>query len=50
MENQIAFGCYQSKDAYSSMKTAIEAGYRFIDTARVYKNEEDVGKAVATAM
>ncbi|MGM0876880.1 MAG: aldo/keto reductase [Bacillota bacterium] len=30
-----------------SVKTAIEAGYRSIDTAAVYGNEEGVGKAIA---
>jgi diketogulonate reductase-like aldo/keto reductase len=28
---------------------ALEAGYRHIDTARIYKNEEDVGKAIRTS-
>ncbi|KAK9899647.1 Aldo/keto reductase [Cystobasidium minutum MCA 4210] len=51
MNNEkIAFGCYQSNDAYSSVKTAIEAGYRIIDTARVYKNEDAVGRAVNEAV
>lgn len=50
MNGQIAFGCYQSSDAYTSVKTALEAGYRIIDTARVYKNEDAVGRAVNEAV
>lgn len=50
MTPQIAFGCYQSKDAYASVTSAIKAGYRIIDTARVYKNEDAVGRAVNEAM
>ncbi|MFZ6027143.1 MAG: aldo/keto reductase [Chloroflexota bacterium] len=30
----------------NAVRWAIEAGYRHIDTARIYRNEEDVGKAV----
>lgn len=30
----------------NSVRWALEAGYRHIDTARVYKNEEDVGQAI----
>lgn len=30
-------------------RTALEAGYRHIDTAAVYGNEEGVGKAIAAA-
>ncbi len=33
-------------DIEFSVKTALEAGYRSIDTAAVYKNEEGVGKAI----
>jgi diketogulonate reductase-like aldo/keto reductase len=29
--------------------TAIEAGYRLIDTAAAYENEEGVGKAIANS-
>lgn len=49
-DEKIAFGCYQSKDAYSSVKSAIEVGYRLINTARVYKNEDAVGRAVNEAV
>jgi len=42
-------GVYLSKDGQeviNAVKWAIEAGYRHIDTASVYKNEEGVGEAV----
>lgn len=33
-------------EAYNSVKWALEAGYRHIDTAYVYENEDSVGKAI----
>ncbi|WP_456275023.1 aldo/keto reductase [Bacillus sp. AK031] len=45
----VGLGVYQMKDrdeAVSAIKTAIDLGYRSIDTASVYKNEESVGHAV----
>ena len=44
----VGFGTWQSspEDAYSSVIAAIKAGYRHIDTALVYENEEAVGKAI----
>ena len=44
----IGLGTWQSskEDAYSSTLAAIECGYRHIDTAYVYENEDAVGKAV----
>ncbi len=45
----IGFGTYKSKngeEAFSSVLSAIECGYRLIDTAEFYVNEESVGKAV----
>ena len=32
--------------AYSSVKLALELGYRTIDTADSYKNEEGIGRAL----
>ena len=32
-----------------SVRTALELGYRHIDTAQIYKNESAVGKGIATA-
>ena len=45
----IGFGTWQVKDgseAYDSTIWALEAGYRHIDTAHAYGNEESVGRAV----
>lgn len=35
-----------SEDAYSAVLNALEAGYRHIDTAMIYGNEEAIGKAI----
>ncbi len=45
----IGFGTWQVQEgpeAVDSVKAALEAGYRHIDTAQGYQNEEGVGKAV----
>ena len=45
----VGFGTWQVKDgseAYCSTLMALEAGYRHIDTAHAYDNEESVGKAI----
>lgn len=45
----IGFGTWQVKDgneAYESTLWALESGYRHIDTAHAYGNEESVGRAV----
>ena len=33
-------------ESYQSVKAALDTGYRLVDTASFYGNEEDVGKAV----
>ena len=45
----IGFGTYKSTntDGYTVVMDAIHAGYRLLDTAKMYQNEEDVGRAVA---
>jgi methylglyoxal/glyoxal reductase len=46
----LGLGVFLVKDGeevVNSVKVALEAGYRSIDTAAVYKNEEGVGKAIA---
>ncbi len=45
----IGFGTWQVKDgneAYESTVWALEAGYRHIDTAHAYGNEESIGRAI----
>lgn len=45
----IGFGTWQTPDgqtAIDSVKAAIKAGYRHIDTAAIYRNEESVGKGI----
>lgn len=46
---QIGLGVWQTpdQDAAHVVRTAIEAGYRHIDTAAVYGNEQGVGKGIA---
>lgn len=49
---QLGLGVWElsPEDAYSSTRAAISAGARHIDTAAVYGNEQDVGRAVADAV
>ncbi|GGP95427.1 diketogulonate reductase-like aldo/keto reductase [Actinomadura coerulea] len=44
----IGFGTWQlrPKAAYASVREALEIGYRHVDTATLYRNEADVGRAV----
>ncbi|ORY98034.1 NADP-dependent oxidoreductase domain-containing protein [Syncephalastrum racemosum] len=44
----VGLGTWQSPDdeAYTAVKTAIASGYRHIDTAWAYGNEEAVGRAI----
>ncbi|MFD7922851.1 aldo/keto reductase [Streptomyces sp. NPDC059740] len=48
---QLGFGVWQIPDdeAFTAVGHALEAGYRSIDTAAAYGNEEGVGKAVAAS-
>jgi diketogulonate reductase-like aldo/keto reductase len=48
---QLGFGVFQvpPDEVYEPVKTAIQAGYRLIDTAAAYRNEEGVGRAIADA-
>ncbi|MGH1548070.1 aldo/keto reductase [Leifsonia poae] len=46
---KIGFGTWQIPDGnetYDSVRTALDVGYRHIDTARAYGNEASVGRAV----
>ncbi|MGY2876665.1 2,5-diketo-D-gluconate reductase A [Marmoricola sp. URHA0025 HA25] len=46
---QLGFGVFQipPADTAAAVSEALEIGYRHIDTAEMYRNEEGVGKAVA---
>ena len=46
---QLGFGVFQVPDdqAYDAVGAALRAGYRSIDTARVYDNETGTGRAIA---
>lgn len=46
---QLGFGTWQVPDeeAYRSVLEALRVGYRHIDTAAIYGNEEGVGRAIA---
>lgn len=48
---QLGFGTWQVSDADATPAVlgALEAGYRHIDTAQIYGNEEGVGRALARA-
>lgn len=46
---KVGFGTWQIPDgdqAYNSVRWALEAGYRHLDTALVYENEKSVGAAI----
>ncbi|MEW2508402.1 aldo/keto reductase, partial [Amycolatopsis sp. NPDC047767] len=46
---QLGFGVFQvpSPETKAAVKTALDAGYRSIDTATAYGNEAAVGEALA---
>ncbi len=46
---QLGFGVFQIKpdETASAVQTALEVGYRHVDTAQMYQNEAGVGAAVA---
>jgi 2,5-diketo-D-gluconate reductase A len=45
----LGFGTWQitGPQAYDAVRTALEVGYRHIDTATIYRNEQEVGRALA---
>ncbi|MSZ77231.1 MAG: aldo/keto reductase, partial [Actinobacteria bacterium] len=48
---QLGFGVYQVPPAQAAdtVSTALEVGYRHIDTAQMYENEQEVGVALAAS-
>ncbi|KRO03747.1 aldo keto reductase [Levilactobacillus paucivorans] len=47
---KVGFGTWQTrpgKETYDAVTNALTAGYRFIDTAKAYQNEQSVGEAIA---
>ena len=48
---QLGFGVWQvpNEEATTAVEKAIEVGYRSIDTAKIYENEQGVGKAIANS-
>ncbi|WP_151902307.1 aldo/keto reductase [Corynebacterium urogenitale] len=49
---QLGLGVWElsDEDTYSSVRAAIEVGCRHVDTAKIYGNEEAVGRAIADAI
>ncbi|MDQ2813700.1 MAG: aldo/keto reductase [Actinomycetota bacterium] len=45
----VGFGTWQlqGQQAYQAVRHALQAGYRHIDTATMYRNEDQVGRAIA---
>jgi 2,5-diketo-D-gluconate reductase B len=47
---KIGFGTWENTEpdiCSKSVQTAVDIGYRLIDTAQIYKNEEAVGKGIS---
>ncbi|MDE5566120.1 MAG: aldo/keto reductase, partial [Anaeroplasmataceae bacterium] len=50
---KIGFGTWQTKDgdeAYEATLCALKSGYRHIDTAYIYGNEQSIGKAIKDSL
>lgn len=49
---KVGFGTWQTrpgKETVDAVSNALKAGYRFIDTAKAYENEQSVGEAIAAS-
>lgn len=48
---QLGFGVFQIKpeETEKAVRTALETGYRHIDTAQMYRNEKEVGAAIRSS-
>ena len=44
----VGFGTWQlsGRDAYRAVRTALDVGYRLVDTATMYQNEAEIGAAI----
>ncbi len=42
----IGFGTWELEDVYDNVRHALDVGYRHVDTAQIYGNEEEVGRAL----
>ena len=47
---KVGLGTYRIKEKESLVKAIVDVGYRHIDTAWVYENEEIVGEAIKEAI
>lgn len=45
----IGFGTWELEDVERNVRHALDVGYRHIDTAQAYKNEDEVGAALAAS-
>jgi 2,5-diketo-D-gluconate reductase A len=47
----LGFGTWEmrGKEAQNAVAHALEVGYRHLDTARMYRNETEVGRALAAS-
>ncbi len=47
----VGFGTWQlrGQTGQTAVRTALDSGYRLIDTARMYENEHIVGRAIAAS-
>lgn len=48
VSNQVGFGTWQlhGETCYNAVIAAIKSGYRLIDTAEAYENEQEIGRAI----
>lgn len=49
---KVGFGTWQTEpgqETYDAVANALKAGYRFLDTAKAYRNEKSVGEAFAAS-
>lgn len=42
----LGLGVYQNNDCFPAVLAALKHGYRHVDSARMYRNEAEVGRAV----